>query len=118
MLGVLAQRLVRRLCPHCRRSVPARPEQRLALDDANLLGTESVWEAVGCPRCEGTGYHGRTGIFELLLPDDALRELIAKGATEGELRTRSGLVPLLVDGLEKVRAGETTLDEVLRVGLR
>lgn len=118
LLGVLAQRLVRRLCPHCRRSRPTTLQDRARLGQAGDLLTDSVYDAVGCPRCEGTGYHGRTGIFELLLPDDPLRERIAKGATEGELRSHSGLVPLLMDGLEKVASGETTLDEVLRVGLR
>jgi len=120
LLGVLAQRLVRRLCPHCRRTRPATWKEQERLKPLGHLAelTDSVWEAVGCTRCDGTGYQGRTGIFELMVMDDVLRELVSRGVTEGELRSRSGLVPLLVDGLEKARTGETTLEEVLRVGLR
>ncbi|MEN9353206.1 MAG: hypothetical protein RL318_531, partial [Fibrobacterota bacterium] len=120
LLGVLAQRLVRRLCPVCRRTRLATWQETERFKPLGRIGelTESVWEAVGCTACDGTGYHGRTGIFELMVLDDPLRELVSQGATEGQLREHAGLVPLLVDGLEKARTGETTLEEVLRVGLR
>jgi len=117
LLGVLAQRLVRKLCPHCRKQVPPSTSQLPFLAMHNVTA-ELVWDAVGCLACEGTGYHGRTGIFELLMLDDVLREAVAKGATEGDLRRLGSLTPLVLDGIEKVLEGTTSLTEVLRVGLR
>ncbi|MBK8802439.1 MAG: type II/IV secretion system protein [Fibrobacteres bacterium] len=117
VLGVVAQRLVRKICPHCVAWSETTPEERAAFPgDATVPA--SVPRAVGCPSCDGTGYKGRTGIFEILVVDDLLREAIVRGEPETVIRKLSGMQPLLLDGLEKVAEGRTTLEEVLRVGLR
>ena len=119
LLGVLAERLVRRLCPACRRShAPDRAELAL-LDNGNGGGADTaLFTASGCEACAFTGYQGRTGIFELLLIDDEARRLIHDRASEADLREharRGGMKGLREDGLRWVRAGETSLEEVLRV---
>ena len=119
LIGIVAQRLVRRLCKHCARQVvygPQAPEM-VAL---NLNTTEPLiaYEAVGCPRCHNTGYRGRVGIFELVLINDELRELITRRASVAKLRQvaiANGKQPLRLDGVDKVRRGITSVAEVLRV---
>ena len=110
---VIGQRLVRRLCPDCKRSVvvPGR--------DAGLGGFQAeVYEAVGCPRCGDSGYRGRIGIFEVMTVTEAIRSLIVRHATTADMTrvaVAEGMRPLREDGLAKVRAGETSLAEVARV---
>ena len=117
--AVQAQRLVRRLCPHCSRPAAVLPvfEQMagpLAGEDA-----EACWkEAVGCPRCQGTGYRGRLGIYELVDVTPELQELVIAGATAEKMRSlvnAQGGRTLRDDGLLKARAGLTTVEEVVRV---
>ncbi|MGH7668186.1 MAG: GspE/PulE family protein [Gemmatimonadaceae bacterium] len=115
--AVLAQRLVRRICPHCKRpAVPDRvAEQRLDLDALDL---RHVWHGAGCEQCRGTGYIGRIGIYELLVMDNELRAELQLRRGSQELRAMAiakGMRTLQDDGLRLVRAGVTTLDEVLRV---
>ncbi|HSC85007.1 MAG TPA: ATPase, T2SS/T4P/T4SS family, partial [Pseudomonas sp.] len=116
LLGVLAQRLVRVLCPHCRESRPA--------DEAecNLLGLDpqakpTIYHAQGCSECHQQGYRGRTGIYELVIFDEQMRTLVHNGAGEQELtRHARSLGPgIREDGRRKVLEGMTTLEEVLRV---
>jgi type II secretory ATPase GspE/PulE/Tfp pilus assembly ATPase PilB-like protein len=120
--AVLAQRLVRRLCPHCRRRVALSAEEAARLGIAERAGAE-VWaaHAEGCPHCLG-GYRGRTGIHELLLVTPELAEAVRAGAPLVELRgiaSRGGFTDMLADGAEKVLRGETSVAEVLRaVGSR
>jgi len=113
--GVLAQRLVRKVCPHCK--VKAEPDERMAaMIQASGGDPDAVWEGSGCGRCRGTGYAGRIGVFELLAPDADLLEAIAAGETLQSLRTRltdGGFRTLREDGWEKVAAGLTTPEEVL-----
>ncbi len=117
VLGILAQRLVRRVCPSCaERGAPSAQERELLAGYGPL--PESVAIARGCPACDGTGYRGRVGIFELLTMDDTLREAIVRGASDGEIRSLASLRPLVHDGIAKAAEGQTTLEEVLRVGLR
>jgi general secretion pathway protein E len=102
VLGVLAQRLVRKLCTHCKQ-----PE-------ANAQG----YRAVGCPQCGHTGYVGRTGIYELLTVDDELRLLVHNGANDTEIRRhaeKAGMLPMRSDAMRWVAAGITSQEEVLRV---
>ena len=117
--AVLAQRLVRRLCPHC-----ARPEEPGAgadpgAGDRSLLGAVgdgSLWRAVGCPACEGSGYRGRVGIFELLTVDGAMQRLIHDRASAVDLRAQAlgrGRRSLREDGLRQARTGLTSRAEVL-----
>jgi len=116
LLAVIAQRLVRLLCTQCREDYPAAASERELLGvagDAPL----TLYRPVGCTACGDSGYRGRTGIYELLLVDDALRGLIHDGAGESALeqaaRRRTG--GIFQDGLRRVLAGDTALEEVLRV---
>jgi len=116
LLGVLAQRLVRTLCPSCREShTPDEVEM-------NILGLtpetmQPIFRAKGCPECNFKGYRGRTGIHELLVVDDKVRELIhdGKGEQAIEKYIRQATPSIRRDGFDKVLAGHTTLEEVLRV---
>jgi len=116
LLGVLAQRLVRTLCPHCREShLPDDEELNLlTLPADNQL---PIYRAIGCIECNYKGYRGRTGIHELLLVDDKVRELIHNGKGEQviEKYIRKSTRTIRRDGFDKVMMGITTLEEVLRV---
>ncbi|WP_448250142.1 type II secretion system ATPase GspE [Thalassotalea agariperforans] len=116
LLGVLAQRLVRTLCPHCREShLPDEEECHImALPSDN---TQVIYRAVGCEKCNFKGYKGRTGIHELLVVDDKVRELIHNGQGEQviEKYIRTNTPSIRKDGFDKVLLGKTTLEEVLRV---
>jgi type II secretory ATPase GspE/PulE/Tfp pilus assembly ATPase PilB-like protein len=115
--GILAQRLVRRTCDDCREVYePARDAVRKVAGDAPE--PVAFQRGVGCAACRGTGYRGRTGIFELLTVDDALRDAMVRRASRVELREialRAGMRPLREQAWELVRAGNTTVEEVLRV---
>ena len=116
--GVLAQRLVRRLCPHCK--TPVQPDPALLQSSGLgrfLSGGAPVYEARGCDHCRGTGYQGRTAIHELLVVDEAMRSAILQGLDASALQSiavKAGMYTLYDDGLRKVAAGVTSLDEVLR----
>jgi general secretion pathway protein E len=117
--GVLAQRLVRRLCPGCRQAAPAPAElaARLGLDKRAGGSGPMLWHAVGCPACRGSGYRGRMAVAEFLVPDRAIAERIFARAGEAEIERAAaagGMVPMLEAGLEAVLAGETTLEELAR----
>jgi len=117
MNAVIAQRLVRRLCPHCRVARPATPEE------CEMLGAEAgahLHEPKGCAHCRGTGYSGRVGLFETLWFDDELAHVVARGCNEDELEARAGsrLRRMWADGSVKVLAGMTTLDELREVAIR
>jgi general secretion pathway protein E len=116
LLGVLGQRLVRRLCPLCRQPHAASDKERAAIGEPVLDGP--LFSAVGCPNCNLTGYRGRTGIYELLTVDEPLRRMIHDGASEQNLRGHAvaqGMASMRQDGMRWVRAGDTALEEVLRV---
>lgn len=109
--GILAQRLVRMLCPRCKCERKSTPEERrrLGLDDGDAA---PLWTATGCPHCLGIGYRGRIGIFEALWADAEVSAAISAGAGEQEIAALSkGYNPLSVDAREKVLAGITSLDE-------
>jgi type II secretory ATPase GspE/PulE/Tfp pilus assembly ATPase PilB-like protein len=114
---VVAQRLVRRICPHCRVPRAIEPREALLLGDSALAG-QQAFRGAGCKYCGGRGMSGRQAIFEVLPVDDDLGRSIAAGASEGsiiaDLRQR-GHRTLSADGREKILNGITTVDEVLRV---
>ena len=115
--GVLAQRLLRRLCKVCKAQKP--PSDEMA-DFLEIQGMDpsTNWEPVGCDKCRNTGYSGRVGIYELLAIDDQTRDIIARNPNVSEFRRlciERGMRTLRMDGIEKVRAGLTTVQEVLRV---
>jgi type II secretory ATPase GspE/PulE/Tfp pilus assembly ATPase PilB-like protein len=115
--GVVAQRLVRRTCEHCRTRYTPRPDHVAALT-ARPEGTRELTRGAGCPRCRGTGFKGRVGIYELMMITEPLKDLIVRGATRAELRAEAeslGMRPMRDDGWRKVELGITTVEEVLRV---
>jgi general secretion pathway protein E len=118
LLGVLAQRLVRTLCPHCRvAAAPAGAEARIVADLGLPPGTP-IAQAPGCEACNHTGFRGRTGVYELLRVDDATRRLVHDGAGELALRdaaVRAGMRTLRADGARYVAAQQTSLAELVRV---
>jgi type II secretory ATPase GspE/PulE/Tfp pilus assembly ATPase PilB-like protein len=115
--GVLAQRLVRRICAACR--VPDTPP----LADLQALGIDpharySLFRGKGCDECRGTGYRGRFGIYELFPITEEVRSLVLRRASTPEIRRQAvegGMVSLRLDGWMKAREGLTTVDEILRV---
>lgn len=115
--GVLAQRLVRRICPHCRERYRPDPQAVAALAQ-QPVGRLTLTRGKGCPACRGTGYRGRTGIFELLVVTEAMKQAVARQAPAievWELALANGFVPLRQDGWARVQTGVTTVEEVLRV---
>ncbi len=119
LTGVLAQRLVRRICPRCKGQVePTKEElQRLDLSEEQAAKIR-FYKGRGCQYCRNTGYHGRIALYELMVMNDELREAIARGATATELRhiaIRSGMKTLKHDGIVKIHNGITTAAEVISV---
>ncbi|MBS3951343.1 MAG: type II secretion system ATPase GspE [Methylomicrobium sp.] len=118
--GILAQRLVRKLCPHCKESytVESSVAEELKLRKFQPEGELKFYKAVGCNACNGLGYRGRMAIIEFLVMSDALRRLIMTHAEAGEihrLAIEEGMHTMYDDGLVKALQGSTTLEEVLRV---
>ncbi|MGC1497763.1 MAG: GspE/PulE family protein [Sulfitobacter sp.] len=115
--GVIAQRLLRRLCPACR--TPHSPTQSEAahFNKHGLQVPDIIHNAVGCDACGGSGYAGRVGIFEMLEVGEALRDAIDRGANEAEMRglALEGRETLIGQGLAEVAAGRTSISETLRV---
>jgi len=118
--AVVAQRLVRRLCPGCRRAVPS--PDRLILERIGFpvgeIAARAIYEAAGCDACSGTGYKGRCGIFELLAVTESIESLVIARRSTHEIREKAleeGLTTLRADGWQKVLEGITTTDEVMRV---
>jgi general secretion pathway protein E len=118
LLGVLAQRLVRRLCPECRERATPTPGEAAALERLGLARSLPLYRPVGCPACGNTGYRGRTGIYELVVVDEPLRRLIHDRAGEPALReaaARVGVRSLFADGARWLADGTTSLAELVRV---
>ncbi|MGB3455309.1 MAG: type II secretion system ATPase GspE [Litorimonas sp.] len=115
LTALVAQRLVRRLCDHCKTAYTPSDAEVAELDLAP--GDYSFHKPVGCPHCAGVGFAGRLGLYEIVPMDETLRSMIHAGATEGEMSAHAfaDRQTLLADGAEKVAAGLTSSDEVLRV---
>jgi len=117
LTGVLAQRLVRRLCPACKRAEAADATERAQF--GAYPAPSHIYRAVGCPACNQSGYQGRMGIYELLEVDDGLRRMVHERVADQVLRdyalTMRKMRPLREDGLRWVASGDTTLEELLRV---
>lgn len=118
--GVLAQRLLRTLCSQCKQSVELSDTAIAQYGLKRFLpaGERRVYEAAGCDHCLGSGYAGRTAIHELFVLDETIRRTVQSGADAGELHgaaRRQGMITLYEDGLRKVVAGQSSLEEVLRV---
>ncbi|MFQ6098237.1 MAG: GspE/PulE family protein, partial [Armatimonadota bacterium] len=122
VIGALAQRLARRICLECKEEyTPPKdillgfgvdPDQ-FSSDDGNKF-----YRGVGCDACRHTGYRGRIGIFELMVVNDEIRELVVRRASAGDIKEAamaSGMMTLLQDGFRKVKAGITEIEELTRV---
>jgi type IV pilus assembly protein PilB len=121
---IQAQRLVRRLCAHCKTDV-TRDIHSQSLVEAGFLpqelGSLRVHRGRGCPACNGTGYKGRVGLYEVMEMTESIRDLVMVGATAVEIKKKAleeGMLTLRQSGLEKVRQGTTSLEEVLRETVR
>ena len=115
--AIVAQRLVRRICAHCKEPFTPSDEVRAFLESQGL-GDVTMYRGKGCPKCRETGYAGRVAIYEMLVMDDSIRDVVTADPSVTELRRllrERGMVPLREDGFEKMKAGLTTIDEVLRV---
>ncbi len=117
LIGVVAQRMVRRVCPHCGRAVPASPDESLIYSQEMGEERKEFIYGGGCPACANSGYRGRVGIFEILCTSDQIKTLLVKGTTATQLREQAikeGMMTLLKDGMSKVKKNVTTPTEVLR----
>ncbi|MSP55531.1 MAG: type II/IV secretion system protein [Myxococcales bacterium] len=119
LLGVIAQRLVRKVCPLCARDEMLSAEQ---IDMLNIRGAEGrrlkVKRGAGCPKCRGTGYHGRTGVFEVMRMTPRIQRLVQEKATAQEIKREAvndGMLTLREYAIKKLARGETTIDEVISV---
>ena len=113
----MAQRLVRKICPACKEKYAPTKE---ALKDIGLRAGEELdfYRGKGCSKCLNTGYKGRVGIYELLIPDDKMRNAIVSKIPSEEIKKlaiSSGMITLMDDGIGKVKQGLTTVEEILRV---
>ena len=117
LIGVVAQRLVRTLCPHCHTWTAADEFQKQIFTEIGEVGGIRLPKPVGCDKCNNSGFKGRTAIYEVVPVDDKMRQLIHSQTAEFELESyaRSKTPSIRADGLKKVLAGKTTLEEVLRV---
>jgi type II secretory ATPase GspE/PulE/Tfp pilus assembly ATPase PilB-like protein len=122
LIAIMAQRLVRKICPDCRQKyIPAAHELRelglLDIDSSQSRG-HKFFVGAGCERCFQTGYRGRTGVYELMMVNEKIQELIYERTSAGaikKLALEEGLQTLRMDGARKVLSGITTIAEVLRV---
>ena len=116
VVGVIAQRLVRKLCPHCRKMRPASEEEKRILRQ-NTDREVNIYEPAGCKLCNNTGFFGRTGVFEIMEVNEEIRNLIAENGTTEELEEaarRSGMRTLRQNGIRYVLDGTTSIEEMLK----
>ena len=115
LVGLVAQRLMRKVCPDCAKEMPVTAQERALLGE----GIETVRRGCGCPRCSGTGYRGRVAIHEMVTIDRNIRRMISHNADVEEIeayaRKEQGMRSLREKGTELVRQGVTTPEELLRV---
>ncbi|CAG0909254.1 unnamed protein product, partial [Cyprideis torosa] len=116
LLGVLAQRLVRRLCPHCKEPHEATPAERQKLN-LSIDSPSTIWSPKGCDACNNSGYLGRSGLYELVVVDSEMQTMIHDGASEQKLEAaaRKNTAGIRNDGVDKILEGITSVDEVMRL---
>lgn len=119
VIGVIAQRLIRKICPKCKKEIKITSDMKKILDEYEISGNEiTLYKGEGCPYCKDTGYKGRVAIFELMVITENIRDLITQNVSTGKIReaaVKEGMCLLKLDGIKKVCEGITTIDEVLRV---
>ena len=117
----IGQRLMRKICEHCKKELKFTKEEMKSLHETLPLpakGTFRAWRGGGCDACAGSGYRGRLGIHEVMVVDEPIRQAVVRKATATELRAiavERGMITMLEDAVEKVAAGLTTIDEVMRM---
>jgi general secretion pathway protein E len=117
VIGVVAQRLVRRVCSRCRAFASPPPEEQFAYEKEMGEPAPRLYYGEGCNFCAGTGYRGRTGVFEVLAVSEEIRRLLLKGASASQVKAQAlkeGIIPMWRDGMMKVKEGITTPYEVIR----
>lgn len=119
VIGVIAQRLVRKICDYCKREIPVTDEIKKVMEGLNINPDKmKVFHGEGCQHCKGTGYKGRTAIFELMVINENIREMIYRNASLNEIRQtaieKNGMVTLREDGFRNIIKGITTVEEVVR----
>jgi len=117
VIGVVAQRMARRVCPDCGRQMEAPVAEQLAYEEVMGEKMTELRYGTGCATCSYTGYQGRIGLFEVFVITDNIRTMLMKGAAKHEIRTQAlkdGMIPMIKDGMTKVKAGITTVPEVLQ----
>jgi len=117
LIGVVAQRMVRRICPNCRAPYQPTEEEMQAFNKEIERETPTFYSGSGCNLCANTGYRGRTGIFEFLIMSEDIRKMLRSNAGSSEIRTQAiseGMVTMKRDGMLKVKEGITSISEVLR----
>ena len=119
VIGIIAQRLVRKICTYCKKEIPINDKVKKVMEEFNLSSGEMrIFHGEGCQHCKGTGYKGRTAIFELMTINENIREMIYKNATLSEIREtaikKNGMITLKEDGLRNIIQGITTIEEVVR----
>jgi type II secretory ATPase GspE/PulE/Tfp pilus assembly ATPase PilB-like protein len=117
LIGVIAQRLLRKVCPYCK--VEYKPDPKM-LEELKISRNQNIvfFKGTGCDRCFHTGYSGRTGVFEVLKVSESIKDLIVTHAPESVIKAKAieeGMSTLLQSGIKKVLAGITTVEEVIRV---
>lgn len=119
VIGVIAQRLIRKICPKCKKEIKITTDMKKILDEYEISSNEiTLYKGEGCPSCKDTGYKGRVAIFELMIITENIRDLITQNVSTGKIReaaVKEGMCLLKIDGIKKVCEGITTIDEVLRV---
>ena len=125
VIAVLAQRLVRTICPECRETYAPTEEELKEIGVLNERQTTNdepqmavFYRGKGCPKCMSTGYKGRIGIYELMIPDEKIRNAVISKSSTDEIRKlalAAGMTTLKEDGIRKIKEGLTTVEEVLRV---
>jgi len=117
MVGCVAQRMVRRVCPYCSRPTPVSPDEQMAYEQEMKEKRAEFLVGSGCNFCANTGYLGRTGIFEVMVMSESIRRLVLSGASSDDIRSQAykeGMASLWHDGMLKVKEGTTTPFEVIR----
>ena len=117
VIGIVAQRMVRRVCPDCSRLIEAPVAEQMVYERETGEKQAEFLYGTGCKSCAYTGYLGRTGIYEILAMHDSIRTLLGSGANSTEIRAQAlkdGMVSMMKDGMRKATAGITTPTEVLR----
>jgi len=117
LVGIVAQRMVRRICSHCRAPCQLPVEEQIAYDDEMKEQSTTFYSGVGCNLCANTGYGGRTGIFEILIMTEEIRRILLSSASAGAIRAQAlseGMITMKRDGMLKVKEGITSVSEVMR----